>query len=107
MTGMEVSTIGKLKLNPIIFVLNNAGYTTERFILDGSFNDIPSWEYHKIPEVIGFGKGLLVKTEEDLEVGVAQALKDNCMYIFNIILDQKDRSVVLEKMAKKLSEKLL
>lgn len=107
MTGMEVSTIGKLGLNPVIFVLNNSGYLTERFILDGRFNDIPSWKYHSIPEVVGAGKGFLVKTEDDLEDAISQALKSNSLSILNIVLDENDRSVILENMTKKLTENYL
>lgn len=40
MTGMEVATAARYHLNPIIIVLNNAGYGTERPTLDGSFNDV-------------------------------------------------------------------
>jgi len=35
MSGMEVSTIVRLKMNPIIMVLNNRGYGTERPLQDG------------------------------------------------------------------------
>src|SRR5262249_15628204 len=63
MTGMELSTIARQKLNPIVIVMNNHGYTTERFLLDGSFNDILDWSYHRIPEVLGSGLGLEVSTE--------------------------------------------
>ena len=35
MTGMELSTIARHGLNPIVVVLNNHGYTTERFLLEG------------------------------------------------------------------------
>ena len=64
MTGMELSTIARHGLNPIVVVLNNHGYTTERFLLEGSFNDIHDWAFHKIPEVLGAGLGLEVRTEE-------------------------------------------
>lgn len=40
MTGMELSTIVRYKLNPIVVVLNSRGYTTEQPLMDGSFNDI-------------------------------------------------------------------
>ena len=49
MTGMELSTIVRQGLNPIVIVMNNKGYTTERFLLEGSFNDIQDWAYHKHP----------------------------------------------------------
>jgi TPP-dependent 2-oxoacid decarboxylase len=40
MTGMEVSTISRFALNPVIIVLNNNGYGTERPMVDGPFNDV-------------------------------------------------------------------
>ena len=57
MTGMELSTIARHGLNPIVVVLNNHGYTTERFLLEGPFNDIHDWAYHRIPEVLGARDG--------------------------------------------------
>ena len=47
MTGMEISTIAHHGLNPIVVILNNHGYTTERFLLEGNFNDIRDWAYHQ------------------------------------------------------------
>ena len=57
---------------PIIFVVNNKGYTAERLIHDGPFNDIADWKYHKLPEAFG-GKGIDVHTEGDLEEALLQA----------------------------------
>src|SRR5207302_2416733 len=74
MTGMELSTVARLGLNPIVVVLNNHGYTTERYLLDGPFNDIHGWQFHKVPEVLGSGLGLEVRTEGDLEAALARAL---------------------------------
>ena len=70
MTGMELSTIARHGLNPIVVVLNNHGYTTERFLLEGSFNDIHDWAFHKIPEVLGSGLGLEVRTEGELDAAL-------------------------------------
>ncbi|HUQ72684.1 MAG TPA: thiamine pyrophosphate-binding protein, partial [Planctomycetaceae bacterium] len=47
MTCLELSTAVRHGFNPIVIVLNNKGYTTERFIQDGPFNDILNWEYHR------------------------------------------------------------
>ena len=73
MTGMEISTIGRFALNPIIIVLNNNGYGTERPMLDGPFNDILPWNYYRIPELIGIGKGFKIETEDQLEESLAAA----------------------------------
>jgi TPP-dependent 2-oxoacid decarboxylase len=43
MTGVELSTIVRYRLNPVVVVLNNGGYGTERPMLDGSFNDVLPW----------------------------------------------------------------
>ncbi|HEY7083124.1 MAG TPA: thiamine pyrophosphate-dependent enzyme [Nitrososphaeraceae archaeon] len=45
MTGVEISTIVRFDLNPIIIILNNEGYGTERPMLDGPFNDVLRWNY--------------------------------------------------------------
>src|SRR6185312_16608727 len=74
MTGMELSSIARHGFNPIVIVLNNHGYTTERFLLDGPFNDIHEWKFHKIPEVLGTGLGLEVRTEIELDDALNTAL---------------------------------
>jgi len=47
--------------------MNNDGYTIDRVFHDGSYNDLQMWKYHKLPEVLGDGRGYEVKTEDDLE----------------------------------------
>jgi indolepyruvate decarboxylase len=55
MTGIETSTIARLGLNPVIVVLNNFGYATERPLQDGPFNDLQPWQYSLIPDLVGGG----------------------------------------------------
>ncbi len=105
MTGMEISTIARLGLNPIVVVMNNKGYTTERFLLEGSFNDIPNWAYHKIPEVIGAGKGFEVRTETELDAALEAALANTSSFsLLNVHLAPLDRSPALERLAKRLAK---
>ncbi len=61
MTGLELSTTARLGLNPIVIVLNNHGYGTERQIGEGPFNDITDWAFSKVPELLGSGWGFVVK----------------------------------------------
>ena len=72
MTAQELSNMQRYGKSPIIFVVNNAGYTAERLIHDGPFNDIPAWKYHKLPEAFGGGLGIDVHTEGDLEAAIKQ-----------------------------------
>lgn len=67
MTAQEISTIVREKLNPVIFLMNNDGYTIERVMVDGAFNDLQMWDYSKLPGVFKGGWGAVVNTEEDLE----------------------------------------
>jgi indolepyruvate decarboxylase len=104
MTGMELSTIVRQGLNPIVVVMNNKGYTTERFLLEGSFNDVHDWAYHKIPEVLGTGLGLEVRTEGQLGAALDAALANATSFsLLNVHLDPLDRSPALDRLTKKLS----
>ncbi|MHC5541773.1 thiamine pyrophosphate-dependent enzyme, partial [Singulisphaera rosea] len=105
MTGMELSTIARHKFNPIVVVLNNHGYTTERFLLEGSFNDIQEWAFHKIPEVFGIGLGLEVRTEAELDDALRAAVANTSSFsLLNVHLDPYDRSPALERLAEKISK---
>ena len=73
MTAQELSTMVRYTKSPIIFVLNNKGYTCERLIHDGPFNDIQDWSYHRLPEVFGGECGEDVRTEGDLEATLERA----------------------------------
>jgi indolepyruvate decarboxylase len=105
MTGMELSSIARYGLNPIVVVLNNHGYTTERFLLEGSFNDIHEWAFHKIPEVLGTGRGWEVRTEDELDAALRAAEANTASFsLLNVHLDPYDRSPALERLASRLSK---
>jgi indolepyruvate decarboxylase len=104
MTGMELSTIARHGLNPIVVVLNNHGYTTERLLLEGDFNDVHGWAFHKIPDVLGTGLGIEIRTMAELESGLARALANTSSFsLLNIHLDPLDHSPALDRLASKLS----
>ena len=89
MTGMELSSIVRQRLNPVVIVLNNAGYGTERHIHDGPFNDLLTWNYHKLPEFLGAGRAFLVETEAQLDAALDAAVVQQyewVLYIFAAFL---------------------
>lgn len=72
-TCQDLSTMIRNRLKPVIFLINNDGYTIERVISDHSYNDIQPWRYHKLVDVFGGGLGLEVRTEGELEDALAKA----------------------------------
>jgi len=107
MTCMELSTTVRQKFNPIVVVLNNKGYSTERFIQEGPFNDILNWQYHKMPELLGAGWGFEVHTEGDLEKAFQAAFANqDCFSLLNVHLDKHDVSPALRRLAERLASRL-
>lgn len=100
-TGQELSTIIRQKLNPIIFLMNNDGYTIERVMVDGAFNDLNMWKYHRLPEIYGGGWGCQVSTEGELEKALAKikSRPDELAFI-EVILDRWDCSDGIRKYGK-------
>jgi indolepyruvate decarboxylase len=72
-TCQDLSTMIRNRLKPIIFLINNEGYTIERMISDHPYNDIQQWRYHKLVDVFGGGMGLDVRTEGELEAALGKA----------------------------------
>lgn len=98
MTCTELSTALKYHADPIIILLNNHGYATERPILDGEFNDIHCWKYSKIPLLLGGGSGTYVKTEEELEKALSKAFtKRGEFQLIEIELGKSDYSHALQR----------
>ena len=107
MTCMELSTTVRQKFNPVVVVLNNKGYSTERFIQEGPFNDIHNWQYHKMPELLGAGLGFEVRTEGDLEQAFSSAFANQDSFsILNVHLDKLDVSPALKRLAERLASRL-
>lgn len=107
MTGMELSSITRYGLNPIVIVINNQGYSTERPILDGPFNDVHPWQFSKVPAVLGGGIGFIVETEEDLAQALLTADKNTHGYtIIDVKIDRNDRSPALNRLTRRLAERV-
>ena len=107
MTGSELSTAVRHQRAPIVVVLNNRGYSTEREILDGPFNDVQAWNYDRLVDVIGGGVGLRVQTYGEFVAALATAFADRTqVYLINVLLDPADRSPGMVRLAKRLAAQL-
>ena len=107
MTGTELASCVRYGLAPIVVLLNNRGYSTEREILEGPFNDVHEWQYEKLVDVIGGGRGARVRTQREFETSLATAFADPSQpYLLNVLLSPDDRSPGMVRLARRLGKKL-
>jgi indolepyruvate decarboxylase len=103
-TCQELSSMIRYDLKPIIFLINNDGYTIERVIVDRSYNDIQPWHYHKLVEVFGGGLGIDVHTEGELENAVDMAVKSDSLVFIEIHTDRLDCSESLRSAGRSMAK---
>ncbi|MGE0754416.1 MAG: thiamine pyrophosphate-dependent enzyme, partial [Alphaproteobacteria bacterium] len=104
MTGIELSTAAKFGMKPIVLILNNDGYGTQRFILDGPFNDILRWNYAKLTELFGVGESRKVTTNGQMEAALAEAFASDAMYIIEVVIPRGDCSASLKRVGEELGK---
>ncbi len=107
MTGLELSTAARYGLTPIVMVLDNQGYGTERPMLDGPFNDVHPWAVTEVTKLIGAGQGYSVHTEVDLVAAVRGALADTGQFaIIHVNLAADDFSPALRRLTSTLGKRV-
>lgn len=104
MTGTELSTAAKCGMRPIVFVLNNDGYGTQRHILDGPFNNIHPWRYTELTALLGTGRSWQAKTVGELDDAVAVALESDELALIEVIVPRDDCSEPLRRMGEELGK---
>ena len=82
MTAQSISTMARLNLHPIIFVLDNGVYGIEQWLADPAVNKnkdkfyplsvLHPWNYSKLPDVLG-GRGWKVETYRELDKALTEA----------------------------------
>lgn len=103
-TCQDLSTMIRNHLKPIIFLLNNDGYTIERVISDHAYNDIQPWHYHKLVEVFGGGMAFDVRTEGELEEALTKAGKAESLVFIEIHTDKLDCPESLRSAGKSMAK---
>lgn len=107
MTGMELSNLVRHKFPTVVIVLDNRGYGTERLLHPGEwrFNDIQPWDYHRLPELLGGGKGYDIHTEGDFDAALKAAWADRTgPSILQVHIDPQDCSQALGRMAERMAK---
>ena len=101
LTAQEVSTMVRFGTKPILFLINNRGYTIEAEIHDGPYNRINNWDYAGLMAVFnareGKGLGLRVKTVGDLDSAIAKAVANEGPSLIEVAIDPHDCSPELRE----------
>ncbi|MBV8746808.1 MAG: alpha-keto acid decarboxylase family protein [Xanthobacteraceae bacterium] len=95
-TAQELSTILRHDHRPVIFLINNGGYTIERGYLGKAepYNDIANWAYADLPKVLRpdtSARSFVVKTRSDLQK--ALGAPNDTMIFVESIMDPHDAPV--------------
>lgn len=109
MTGMELSTIVRHGFDPVIIVLDNQGYGTERMLHEGDweYNEIHGWNYHRLPEVLRGGTGYEISTEGEFDAAITKAWSDRSgMSLLHVHLGKSDASQALRRLSERLGQKI-
>jgi indolepyruvate decarboxylase len=88
-TAQELSTILRHDHKPVIFLINNGGYTIERGYLAKTeiYNDIANWAYADLPKVFRRdtkARSFVVKTVTDLQTALS-APNDTLIFVESIM----------------------
>jgi indolepyruvate decarboxylase len=92
-TAQELSTILRHDYKPVIFLINNGGYTIERGYIGKSepYNDIANWAYAGLPKVLRpdtSARSFVVKSLGDLREVLS--VQNDTMIFVESIMDRHD-----------------
>lgn len=105
MTGLEVAACAFHGVNAIFVILDNSGYGTQRPILDGPFNDIPSLAVENLPSVMGTGLGWKVSNEHELDSALREAVDSDQVCLIRVMVPKDARSPALSRLGAALAAK--
>jgi pyruvate decarboxylase len=95
-SAQEVSTMIRYNANPILFLINNGGYTIEAEIHDGPYNTIKNWDYAGLVDVFndkeGTGWSARVDNELALKEAIVRALGHDGPSMIECIIARNDCS---------------
>lgn len=109
MTGQEISTLVRRGASPILIVLDNHGYGTERMLQKGDwvYNEINPWRYARLTEVYGGGRGYEIDNEGQLVAALDAAWNDRSqLHLLHVRLVEGDASETLQRLAARLGQRV-
>lgn len=110
LTVQELGTIIRWGLTPIVFLINNNGYSIERAVHDPTapYNDIAQWSWQDIPAAFGAGENARViraTTHGELEEALEECSSGTPQLTFvEVVVDAHDYPRLLAKLSAFLAE---
>ncbi|WP_186379395.1 alpha-keto acid decarboxylase family protein [Yersinia massiliensis] len=110
LTIQELGSMLRDGLNPIIFLLNNQGYTVERAIHGPQqrYNDIAAWNWTQLPLALGLGKESVthrVTEVHQLQQLLAQIEKPQKLTFIEVVLPPMDIPELLMHVTKSIQRR--
>ena len=106
MTGLEAGWCAFHGVHPIIIVMDNSGYGTQRPMRDGPFNDIAPMASERLTEVFGVGKGWLATTENQLVAALREAFASDTLAIIRVQVPKGSYSPALKRLTDALGKRV-
>lgn len=109
MTAQEIGTMLRDGLKPIIVLINNDGYTVERAIHgpEERYNDIPRWNWSKVPEAMGARDDALVlraETPAQLAEALQRAAGSDRLVLLEAVLPAMDTPEALTAVSRSIAK---
>jgi len=107
MSAVELATLARYHIPALIIVLDNAGYGTERPMLDGAFNDVHQIDHVGFARSMGFREAVRVSTEDELWNALQRlAPARDSPVLISVKLPQNDCSDALSRLTEALGKRV-
>ena len=106
MTGLETFHTAFHGVKPIVIVMDNEGFGTQRPMTDGPFNNIPRLKAEELPKAFGLGCGFLCTTEDEFYYALTTALQTNDLCIIRACIPRNQLSPGLVRLTTALKKRV-
>ncbi|QDY42599.1 alpha-keto acid decarboxylase family protein [Candidatus Pantoea soli] len=110
LTIQELGSIQRDGLQPLIFLLNNEGYTVERAIhgAEQRYNDIAQWNWTALPQAMSLhsrAQSWRISETAQLEAVLARLSAQRCLSLVEVVMDKQDLPPLLRKVTAALHQR--
>lgn len=107
MSAIELATLARYRIPALVVVMDNAGYGTERPMLDGPFNDVAPVDHVGLALAMGFLAARRVAREGELWEALQTFIRETAgPTLVSVALDPHDASDALRNLTTALGKKV-